>query len=441
MTLKDRDQYLPGYYKSKWPVECGGNRRQKASEGGLWAKEGKAIVNTLINDKWNVMAIKREPSEVYIGGTMPSWSGPEPYGWIKKVDPFTLETHNESPKLPAGGHVWCGAIAAHANGDLYKVNGRYMHRLSKNCEVIIEKKLPVNQAHNGLLILSDGTIITKDLRLSNEIGSTITRLSADTLEIIGDPLILPEGSMGRIASDFDNNNNEYIYVPGIENIWRIKVFKNELLLDDEWSPRYRSLKENNGLAWDGCISNNHLWIMDNGDIDSVRAIFESKPNGRFETPSHRLSWRRKTPWSNPQRLLKVSIEDATIREIYPFGTSGGGIIAPPVHVPEFKTCIAWDSINGGLAGVKDGSQKLETIWKIDIRPTMQPIVFPDTGELVINDFKNNEDFIVVIDIKNGTILDKIKTGSRLANGMFLTAGGNRDIYYCSTFAISYIRWE
>ena len=54
MTLKDRDQYLPGYYKSKWPVECGGNRRQKASKGGLWAKEGKATVNTLINDKWNV---------------------------------------------------------------------------------------------------------------------------------------------------------------------------------------------------------------------------------------------------------------------------------------------------------------------------------------------------------------------------------------------------
>ena len=124
-----------------------------------------------------------------------------------------MKQYNESPKLPTGGHVWCGAIAAHANGDLYKVNGRYMHRLSKNCEVIIEKKLPVNQAHNGLLILSDGTIITKDLRLSNQVGSTITRLSADTLEIIGDPLILPEGSMGRIASDFDNNNNEYIYVP------------------------------------------------------------------------------------------------------------------------------------------------------------------------------------------------------------------------------------
>ena len=74
--------------------------------------------------------------------------------------------------------------------------------------------------------------------------------------------------------------------------------------------------------------------MDNGDIDSVRAIFESKPNGRFGTPSHRLSWRRKAPWSNPQRLIKISNQDTSIKEIYPFGTSGGGIIAPPVHIPE-----------------------------------------------------------------------------------------------------------
>ena len=91
--------------------------------------------------------------------------------------------------------------------------------------------------------------------------------------------------------------------------------------------------------------------------------------------------------------------------------------------------------------INDSNKKLEISWNIDIRPTMQPIVYPSTGELVINEFKNNEDFIVVIDIKNGTILDKVKTGSRLANGMFLTAGGNRDIYYCSTFAISYIRWD
>ena len=44
------------------------------------------------------------------------------------------------------------------------------------------------------------------------------------------------------------------------------------MLDDNWNPRYRSFKDNNGLIWDGCISDNQLWIMDNGDIDSVNAI-------------------------------------------------------------------------------------------------------------------------------------------------------------------------
>ena len=34
MTFKDRDKFLPGYFKSEWPVECGGNRRQKAANGG-----------------------------------------------------------------------------------------------------------------------------------------------------------------------------------------------------------------------------------------------------------------------------------------------------------------------------------------------------------------------------------------------------------------------
>ena len=44
MTLKDRDQYLPGYYKSKWPVECGGNRRQKALRVGFGLKKAKLLL-------------------------------------------------------------------------------------------------------------------------------------------------------------------------------------------------------------------------------------------------------------------------------------------------------------------------------------------------------------------------------------------------------------
>ena len=440
MTQQDRINFLPGYFDSPWPVECGGNRRQKAANGGLDARDGVATVTIQRNDRWNVMAIRRAPGEVYISGTMPAWSGSEPYGWLEQVNPDTLEPISVSPRLPSGGHVWCGAIAAHANGDVYKVNGCYMHRLSADCGVIKEKRLPVDQAHNGLLILSDGTIITKDLRLSGQGKSTITRLSADSLDIIGEPMVLPEGSMGRIASD-QTSNGEFIYIPGIEHVWRIRVDGEKMVLDRKWAPQYRIEDGNQGLSWDGCISEDHLWIMDNGDIDSLRAIYSVHPNGRFDAPSNRLSWRRPAPWSGAQRLLKLSLISGHMTEIVPFGTSGGGIIAPPVYVPEYGICIAWDSINGGLAGIKNDDESLQVAWSLDARPTMQPVVFPETGELVINDFKENQDYLIVVDIGSGKIIERVATGSNLANGMFLTPGGQRDIYYCSTFSIARVQWN
>jgi hypothetical protein len=440
MTALDRAGPLAGYFSSPWPVECGGNRRQKAAAGGLNARTGTADVVTRKDARWHVMAIRRAPGEVYVGGTMPAWSGPEPHGWLQRIDPDTLEPLAESPELPAGGHVWCGAIAAHVNGDIYKVNGCYMHRLDADCQVVTERRLPVDQAHNGLLTLSDGSIVTKDLRLAGQGPSTVTRLSPDGLTLIGEPLRLPEGSMGRIASDL-TEDGEFIYIPGIEHVWRIRVDADRMTIDPDWSPVYRREGGSHGLSWDGCISDGSLWLMDNGDIDSLRAIYGEHPNGRFEAPSNRLSWRRPAPWSGAQRLIKVSLDTGDIREIEPFGTPGGGIIAPPVHVPEHGICIAWDSINGGLAGIADDREGLRVAWTLDARPSMQPVVFPETGELVINDFRDNDDRLIVVDIPTGEVIDDVGTGSRVANGMFLTPGGDRDVYYCSTFAVARVRWR
>ena len=440
MTVADRAGPLPGYYPSPWPVECGGNRRQKAATGGLYVKGAEAQVTTRTDDRWHVMAIRRAADEMYLGGTMPAWVGDEPYGWLQKLDPESLEPITESPRLPAGGHVWCGAIAAHANGDIIKVNGCYMHRLDSECQIVAERRLPVDRAHNGLLILSDGSIVTKDLRLAGQGPSTVTRLSPNGLKLLGEPLTLPEGSMGRIASD-RTNDGEFIYIPGIEKVWRIKVEPNRLSIDHDWSPRYRSEPSTQGLSWDGCISNDTLWLMDNGDIESLRAIYSVHPNGRFDAMTNRLSWRRPAPWSGPQRLLKVSLADGAIDAIAPFGTPGGGIIAPPVYVPEFHMCIAWDSINGGLAGVANDPDGLRVAWTLDARPSMQPVVFPETGELVINDYRDGDDRLIVVDIATGERLADVSTGSRVANGMFLTPGGDRDVYYCSTFAVAHIRWS
>lgn len=437
-TLLDRVANLPGYYPSSWPVECGGNRRQKAAVGGLGARDGTPKVTTSVNGRWNVMMIRRGPGELFLGGTMSAFTGPPPFGWLQRLDPETLKVTAESPRLPCGDHVWCGAIAAHRNGDIIKVNGCYIHRLDRDCQVVAERRLPVDQAHNGLLILSDGTIITKDLRLAGQGHSTVTRLDPETLEIVGRPLALPEGAMGRIASDL-TSDGEFIYIPGIERVWRVRVEPGNLVVDQTWSPQYRSEDGNQGLAWDGCISDGSLWLMDNGDIYSVRAIYGVHPNGRL-TGDDRLSWRRPAPWSGRQRLLRISLGTGDIAAIAPFAHAGGGIIAPPVHVPELDICIAWDSINGGLAGISTAGAKLELAWSLDARPSMQPVVFPEAGELVINDFRESEDHLIVVDLRSGELISRISTGSRLANGMFLTPGINRDIYYCSTHAIARVQW-
>ena len=72
---------------------------------------------------------------------------------------------------------------------------------------------------------------------------------------------------------------------------------------------------------------------------------------------------------------------------------------------------------------------------------MQPVVFPESNELVINNYENGSDQIIVLDVRNGELLSKANVNSKLANGMFLTPGNNRDIFYCSTGAFSRISWS
>ncbi len=204
----DRMSPQPGYWaNSSWPVECGGNRRQKAAVGRLDAARGTAQVVTNRNDRWNVMTIERDPGEWFVGGTMPAFNGPPPFGWVQCFDTETLEPIVSSPELPCGDHVWCGAIVAHANGSIYSVNGSYLHRLDPvDLSVLAERRLPVDRAHNGLLVLSDGTLITKDLRLEGQGGTTISRFEPERLDLIDAPVVLPEGSILIIRTTSNQSN-------------------------------------------------------------------------------------------------------------------------------------------------------------------------------------------------------------------------------------------
>ena len=71
---------------------------------------------------------------------------------------------------------------------------------------------------------------------------------------------------------------------------------------------------------------------------------------------------------------------------------------------------------------------------------MQPMVYPDTGELVVNDYRREalQDDVVVLDLETGEERGRVYTGSPVPNGMFLTPGFGRDLYYCSNGFVSRI---
>ena len=60
---------------------------------------------------------------------------------------------------------------------------------------------------------------------------------------------------------------------------------------------------------------------------------------------------------------------------------------------------------------------------------------------MINDFTDaGSDDLIVVDIASGELIDRATTGSRLANGMFLTPSEGRGVFYCTTTALAHVSW-
>lgn len=427
-----------GYWPSSWPVECGDNHRSKAAAGpgfGLGPTD-RLVTTTRHTGRWPVMFVQRDRDELYLVGTSLG-AAQDPVGWVERVDPETLAPIERSGDLPAGGHEWCGSISVHRNGDLYAVNGSYLHRLDPDCRVVAERRLPVDQAHNGLQILDDGSIVTKDIRVSGQ-PSTLTVLDPD-LEILATATV-PEPSMGRLAVDATGA----IHLPGTTRIFRYRWDGDALAIDDTWQPTYRT-PDRGGLAWDPTIAGDRIWFHDNGNIDAVEQRFADRapagqqgadPTGAGTGAGQGAGNGVAAGWDEPVRLIGIDLERAEDqRTILATELPAGWVIAPPLVTAGIA--VTWDTGNTGLAAFdispKGGG---EMLWFQPFRSSMQPVLFPDSGELVTNDFRylddgSTSDDLVVIDVATGRMKARAATGAVRYNGMFLTPGWRRDLYYCS----------
>lgn len=424
MTALDHEGPIAGYWPSPWPVECGGPRRQKlVGLPGPGLGEGDELRSTIREiDGWPVMTILREPGEVYllVGGglaadELPPVHRPDQptHGWVERLDPHTLETIARSDDLPSGSWLWCGAIVAHENGDLYAVDGRFVHRLTADLATVRSVELSYDGPHNGLLVMSDGNLVTRNLGFRRREPANYVVLDP-TLDPVGEPLVLEDRCMGRFSAD-RTADGEFVYFTTDREVRRLRYDAGTLTVDADWNASYEVARGQSD-AWDTTIGDDAIHLMDMG-----------RPGGWFR------------PGTGPQRAFRIPIDHPAGRTVIdtigaPFGWNPG----PPLFDPTRGILVHYDSMNGVVVANRTTGDEPVELWRRELRNFAQMIVWADTGELLVEDSgfpermggDSNEASVAIVDIETGEERCRAAIGGA-AMGMFAGPGFVGDAYVCS----------
>jgi hypothetical protein len=398
------------------------------------------------------MLVRREPGELYalrheMPGRRALTTAVE--GWVERLDPDTLVTMGSSPRLP-GGAFWPGGIAAHANGDVHMVFGRWAHRLSPDLDPLASHQLPVARPHNSFVVLDGGELMTKDCDApAGRHPSTVSVLDPETLLPVAPALLLPEPSIGRLASDGDS-----VIAVGTSVVYRLRLDRESgrLTIDQQWQPSYGPAP-GRSYGWDPVVTDEHVLWMDNGRNHTDRTML-----GTGESPDPvRLWWARR---DDGRAVRSVEISGL------PFGTQSN----PPAWDPIGGVVVAYDAGNAVLRAWRLVGDELEPLWRRDrFGHAGHLILYPDTRELVAQDWKDSStlrrpivrralrstlqllaqsaaarraslrtgsDQLVVLDLDTGADKARVDVPSPSQGFLFPAPGFKRDLYYQSLTTIA-----
>jgi hypothetical protein len=337
-----------GYWPRPWTCEDGGPRRWGSAAGqpGLGIRAGERLEVAAVHDAFATDAlVRREPGELYALRHPIPLRGPQSTpveGWVERLDPETLEVTASTPPLP-GGAWWPGGIAAHANGDLHMVFGRWAHRLTPELDVLASHRLPVPRPHNSFVVLDGGELVTKDCDApTGREPSTVSALDPETLLPVAAPLRLAEPSIARLASD-----GESVIAVGTTVVYRLRLDRDAgRIVIDDWRPSYGPAPERS-YGWDPVIAEEHVFWMDNGRNRTERTMLGS---GEQASPL-RLWWARR--------------DDGEVRSVEISGLPHGTESNPPAWDPEARIVVAYDAGNAVVRAWRLEGDELEPLWRRD----------------------------------------------------------------------------
>lgn len=307
--------------------------------------------------------------------------------------------------------MWPGGMAVHGNGDVYVVYGRYAHRLTRECKVLASCELPVNQAYNSFVVLDNGLLVTKNLSKSD--AAVLSVLDPESLQLLGQGVSCPEPSVARLSAVGNT-----VYVVGVRSIFRYHwdEAQRSLVSDDTWRHDYLSGTAQS-FGWDAVLDGQDAWFMDNGDH------------------RYRIRMMGAGVKSSANRLIRVSLIDAADHQAWPVsGMPAGSITNPPLVDVLRQIVVAFDSANRYLCAWRfdRGQRSLQPLWvKHPLGAASHMILYPSTGELVVNDYRRLGEEVCVLNIETGAELARVRVGGVTQGVVFPSPGWGRDFYWSS----------
>lgn len=412
-----------GTWPSRWPAEDGGPRRLQALHGGpaLGLEPGQELGVTSRFAIASTMVVLRDPGEAYL---LCHTGGDGAVSWVERFHPETLEVLDRSPDLP-GGPTWPGGMAAHADGSLHVVFGRHAHRLAADCSLLASRQLPRNRPYNSFVTLPDGHLVTKDI--GGALPEAVTDadparpaellvLEPEHLEIVA-RAELPEPSVARLSADGDD-----VYAVGDTALHRLRWDGRALVRDQGFEAVYRTVPGQT-FGWDAVLTSDAAWFLDNGEGSEVYAG-SLRGLGRSTAPLH---------------LVRVDLATGAVTLTEVTGIPGGIVANPPAVDEGRGIVVAYDTGHGQVAAFRTadlvtqaGADAAEAIWRADLDHGCHPLLFAETGELLLGDHDaETGEHVVVLDIATGRELARAATGSPVQSMVFPAPGFGRDAYLVS----------
>lgn len=402
------------YFASPWPAEDGGPRRMQVPRSGveMALQPGESLGCVARKTLVSTMTVLGAPGEVFLltHSALRAKLGLPTTSCVERLDPLTLKTVACSPRLP-GGPMWPGGMAVHRDGQLIVVYGRYAHTLSRDCTPLRSMELPVNAPYNSFVILDNGLVVTKNL--SETENAHLTVLDPDTLAPVCAEVECPEPSVARLSAAGNT-----VYVVGVRSIFRFhwNAASLRLELDRQWYFNYAH-QTRQTFGTDVVIDGANAWFMDNG-------------KHRYRTT---MLGAGVSPTSN--RLIRVSLRDASDTSVMSVsGLPAGSVTTPPLFDLERSIVVAYDSANAYLAAWRfdAGLHSFTLLWtKKHFGCASHMILYPRTGQLVVNDYRDREEEVVMLNIDTGTEIGRVRVGGITQGVVFPSVGWNRDFYWSS----------